>query len=136
MLTNTTFATTKSLAIGQTVHVNAHHRWLPATVHAVTRTAVTVAPQHDPTRRAVVAPWVIRPADGARLTSPARLRCGDQLLTFDGRAHDIATVWRGRNGWWLITYTTGETTTVAPGAVVRIVDTQPPVTVRRQRGDS
>lgn len=124
--------TAAPLAIGQPVHVNVRHRWFDATVHAFTRTTVDIAPTATPSRVHTVTPWIVRPATGARLLPVAQLGAGDQVVTFDGTTLQVAACAQTRQGWWLLTYTTGQHAVLPPHAVVRILDTTPEVTVNGQ----
>jgi hypothetical protein len=110
---------------GQPVHVNAHAAWLPATVVSVAHTAIQIslrtATAGVMTRS--VAPWVVQPADGRRLAPAGGLRPGDQVVAADSSVHTVAGIpWQSRDGWWVVTYTSGELATLPPTAVLRIVD--------------
>jgi hypothetical protein len=119
------------LTVGQAVHVNAHAAWLPATVVSIAHTAVAITLHtQTATRTRTVAPWVIRPADGHRLEPVHRLRHGDEVVAADGTTHTIAAVaWQGADGWWVITYASGQRAALPAGAVLRLIDTDPEVTV-------
>jgi hypothetical protein len=117
---------------GQAVHVNAHAAWLPATVICVAHTAIGISlpsAANGPLTR-TVAPWVVQPADGYRLEPVGNLRHGDELVAADGTIHTVAgTPWPGRDGWWVLTYADGERVTLPAGAVLRLTDPIPAVTV-------
>lgn len=125
-------STRTDLFTGQAVHVNAHAAWLPATVVSVAHAAVGISltgPKPAATIR-TVAPCVVRPADGHRLEPVHRVRHGDEVAAADGSVHTIAgTPWRGRDGWWLLTYTNGEQVALPPGAVLRLTDPTPAVSI-------
>jgi hypothetical protein len=117
---------------GQAVHVNAHAAWLPATVISVAHTSVGISlfsTEAGVLTRAV-APWVVQPADGHRLEPVHNLRHGDDVVAADGTIHTVAAApWQGRDGWWVLTYTDGERVTLPAGAVLRLTDPTPAVTV-------
>ena len=117
---------------GQAVHVNAHAAWLPATVISVAHTSVGISlcsATAGPLTRTVT-PWVVQPADGYRLEPVHHLRHGDEVVAANGRIRTVAgTPWLGRDGWWLLTYTDGERVTLPAGAVLRLSDPTPAVTV-------
>lgn len=121
-----------AFTVGQAVHVNAHAAWLPATVLAIGHTAVAISlhrPSAGPLTR-TVAPWVVRPADGHRLEPVHGLRHGDEVVTGDERIHVVVGCpWQGRDGWWVLNYADGERATLPPGAVLRLTDDTPTVTV-------
>jgi len=123
------------LRIGQPVHVNARTAWLPAVVTSIARTAVGVELRAcgETPLTGVVPPWVIRPADGVRLAPVQRVSCGDKVVTFDGATHTVAApAWQGRDGWWFVTFTDGQRACLPAGAVLRLVDDTPSVTVNGQ----
>jgi hypothetical protein len=117
---------------GQAVHVNAHAAWVPATVISVAHTSVGISlfsTEAGVLTRAV-APWVVQPADGHRLEPVHNLRHGDDVVAADGTIHTVAAApWQGRDGWWVLTYTDGERVTLPAGAVLRLTDPTPAVTV-------
>lgn len=117
---------------GQAVHVNAHAAWLPATVISVAHTAVGIS-LSSPTAGTLartVAPWVVQPADGFRLEAVQNLRHGDEVVAANGTIHTVAGApWPGRDGWWVLTYSDGERVTLPAGAVLRLSDSTPAVTV-------
>ncbi|ROO52760.1 hypothetical protein EDC02_7701 [Micromonospora sp. Llam0] len=121
------------LRLGQAVHVNARAAWLPAIVTSVTHTRVGVAygaPLQAGGQLAdAVAPWVVRPADGVRLHPVHEVRVGDDVVAFDGTTLTVAGAWQGRDRWWVIDYTTGGRAIVPPGAILRLADPTPQVTV-------
>ena len=124
--------TRPELRPGQAVHVNARAAWLPATVVSVAHTAVgvTLYPPTGGPRIRTVAPWVVQPAEGFRLEPVHRLRIGDEVVVADGTISTVvAAPWQGRDGWWLITFEVGEPAIVPAGAVLRLVDPTPTVTV-------
>jgi hypothetical protein len=116
---------------GQPVHVNAHAAWLPATVATVTHARIGIrVPTAAGTLARTVAPWVVHPADGHRLAAVDQLRHGDEVAAADGRVHTVVGVpWQGRDGWWVLTYGSGETAALPPAAVLRLVDATPAVTI-------
>jgi len=120
-----------ALWVGQAVHVNAHAAWLPATVVSVDHAAVAISLRSSTgvlTRS--VAAWVVQPADGYRLEPVHRLRHGDEIVAADGSIHTLAgPPWQSRDGWWLLTYTTGNRASLPAGAVLRLTDPTPAVTV-------
>ena len=120
-----------TLRVGQAVHVNAHAAWLPATVVSIAHTGVAITfPGTCTTVTRTVAPWVIRPAQGHRLQPVHRLRHGDQVVAADGTTHTITgTPWQGADGWWVLTYANGQRAALPPAAVLRLIDTDPEVTV-------
>ncbi len=123
------------LRVGQSVHVNSRAIWLPAVVTSVARTRVGVAHHDDgpPTLTGVVPPWVVRPADNVRLQPVHLLSYGDEVITFDGVVCTVATrPWEGRAGWWFVTFADGRRAVLPAGAVLRLVDTTPQVTVNGQ----
>ena len=125
----------EQLCIGQPVHVNSHAAWLPAVVTSIARTQVGVELRADghPPLTGVVAPWVVRPADGVRLLPVHRLSCGDEVVSFDGTTQTVAVpAWQGRDGWWFVTFTDGRRATLPAGAVLRLLDTTPQVSVNGQ----
>jgi hypothetical protein len=118
--------------LGQAVHVNAHAAWLPARVISVAHTGIGVSlslPTAGPLSR-TVAPWVVQPADGYRLEPIHRLRVDDEIVAADSTVRRVAAApWQGRDSWWVITYASGESTTLPAFAVLRLVDPTPTVTV-------
>jgi hypothetical protein len=117
---------------GQAVHINAHAAWLPATVISVAYRAigVTLSSATAGTLTRTVAPWVVQPADGYRLEAVHRLRHGDEVVAADGTIHTVAgTPWLGRDGWWVLSYAHGERVALPAGAVLRLKDPTPAVTV-------
>jgi hypothetical protein len=116
---------------GQAVHINAHAAWLPAIVISVAHRAVGINLSDTAgTRTRTVVPWIVQPADGYRLEPVHRLRHGDEVVAADGTIHTVAgTPWRGRDGWWVISYSHGERVTLPAGAVLRLTDPTPAVTV-------
>jgi len=119
--------------LGQAVHVNARTAWLPATITSIMHSRVGVAydtgPQVSSPLATVVAPWVVRPADGIRLQPAPLLRSGDDVVAFDGTMLTVAVVWQGRDRWWVIDYTNGERATVPPHTILRLTDPTPAVSV-------
>jgi hypothetical protein len=112
------------LRLGQSVHVNAHAAWLPATIVSVAHTAVRVELHATAPITRTVARWVVQPADGFRLQPPHGLRPGDQVVDAAGTTRIVAAPpWQGGDGWWVIAYTTGEQATVPAGAILRLRDT-------------
>jgi hypothetical protein len=118
---------------GQAVHVNVRAAWLAATVTSISRTRIGLdyrpgTPTYGPLAPAV-APWLVRPAAGVRLQAVHGLRFDDQVIAFDGTDCRVAAVWPARDRWWVIAYTHGECTAVPAGAVLRLADPTPTVTV-------
>jgi len=116
---------------GQAVHVNAHAAWLPATIVSIAHTSVGISLATTAgTRTRTVAPWVVQPADGHRLAPVHQLRHGDEIVAADGTIHLLAgPPWQGRDGWWVLTYATGERVSLPPAAVLRLTDPTPVVTI-------
>jgi len=118
---------------GQPVHVNRRASWLPATVTRVGSRTVGVryrnpavsAPLAD-----AVAPWAVRPADGAQLRAATSIAVGDQII-FGSRIRTVAAPpVDDRAGWLELAFTDGgQNALVMPGAVLRLVDDTPQVTV-------
>ena len=119
---------------GQAVHVNIHAGWLPATVTDLTPSSVGVdydrLPRPCGPLATQVAPWVVRPAEGARLKAVHRLSADDDVLAADNTTFRVATAWRGRDGWWVVQYTHDQHAILPPRAVLRLLDPIPTVTVR------
>jgi hypothetical protein len=120
------------LRIGQPVHVNHRASWLDATVTAVGSRTVgvcyqtaAVAPLADAVR-----PWAVRPADGAQLRPARQVTAGDQII-FGSRIRTAAAPpVAGRAGWLVMAFTDGgQPALVMPGAVLRLVDDTPQVSV-------
>jgi len=82
-----------------------------------------------------VAPWVVRPADGYRLCPVHAVRAGDEIVAFDGTVHTVTNTWRSRDGWWVLSYTTGEVACIPPSAVLRLTEPTPHVTSTASRSD-
>ena len=116
---------------GQAVHVNAHAAWLPATVISIAHTAVGISLTTTAgSRTRTVAPWVVQPADGHRLAPVHQLRHGDQVVAADGTIHPVdGPPWQGRDGWWVLTYASGERVSLPPAAVLRLTDPTPVTTI-------
>lgn len=118
---------------GQPVHVNHRASWLNATVTHVGSRTVGVhyqstgagAPLAD-----AVAPWAVRPADGARLCPARQITAGDQII-FGTRIRTVAAPpVVDRCGWLAVGFTDGDQSAlVMPGAVLRLVDDTPQVSV-------
>jgi hypothetical protein len=118
------------LRLGQSVHVNAHAAWLPATVVSIAHTAIGINLQTVTPVTRTVAPWVVQPAEGLRLEPVHRLRHGDQVVDAAGNSSTVAAPpWQGRDGWWVITYTNGVQAILPAGAILRLRDDTPAVTV-------
>lgn len=121
---------------GQPVHVNRRASWRNATVTCVGSRTVGVhyssmgagAPLAD-----AVAPWVVRPADGAQLRAARHLTAGDQVI-FGTRIRTVAAPpVDDRSGWLALSFTDGDQRAlVMPGAVLRLVDDTPQVTINGQ----
>ena len=117
------------LRIGQQVHVNRNASWFAATVTALTPRAVGVAYAGGPANLTrTVAPWAVRPADGVLLRPARRLGAGDEVL-FGATVRTVAAPPRKSGGWLDIPFTDGEPARLLPGAVMRLRDTTPTVTV-------
>jgi len=118
---------------GQPVHVNRRASWLPATVTRVGSRTVGVR-YRNPAVSALladaVAPWVVRPADGAQLRAARLITAGDQII-FGTRIRTVAAPpVDDRSGWLALSFTDGDQRAlVMPGAVLRLVDDTPQVTV-------
>ena len=121
---------------GQSVHVNRRASWLPATVTRVGSRTVGVR-YHNPAVSAphadAVAPWAVRPADGAQLRAATSITVGDQII-FGSRIRTVAAPPVGdRTGWLELSFTDGDQNAlVMPGAVLRLIDDTPQVTVNGQ----
>lgn len=121
---------------GQPVHVNSRASWLPATVTRVGSRTVGVS-YHNPAVSAshadAVAPWAVRPAAGAQLRAATSITVGDQII-FGSRIRTVAAPPAGdRTGWLELSFTDGDQNAlVTPGAVLRLVDDTPQVTVNGQ----
>ena len=121
---------------GQPVHVNRRASWLNATVTCVGSRTVGVryqstgagAPLAD-----AVAPWAVRPADGAQLRAARQITAGDQII-FGTRIRTVAAPpVDDRCGWLALSFTDGDQRAlVMPGAVLRLVDDTPQVTINGQ----
>jgi hypothetical protein len=121
---------------GQPVHVNHRASWLDATVTAVG--SRTVGVRYQNTVAAVpladtVRPWAVRPADGAQLRAARQITAGDQII-FGTRIRTVAAApVEGRDGWLMLEFTDrGQAALVMPGAVLRLVDDTPRVTINGQ----
>jgi hypothetical protein len=116
---------------GQAVHVNAHSAWLDATVTHVGPTAVGIRLSGQVgVRTRTVTPWVVRPADGYRLAGIGELRHGDQIVAADATVRTLAgPPWQGRDGWWVLTFADTTTVSLPAGAILRLVDDTPTVSV-------
>lgn len=117
MSTPITIRQAPRLHVGQAVHVNAYAAWHPATVTWVAHTRIGIAfhgVELPASYADAVAPHVVRPADGIRLQQVSALGPGDQVVAFDDTRLTVANVWRGRDRWWVISYTNGEYATVPP----------------------
>ena len=125
------------LRIGQPVHVNLHASWLSATVTSVAPRHVGVAYHNGVAAQLAdtVLPWAVRPADGAQLRPARRIATGDQVIFGSGSfGSSVRTVaappWKGRDGWLVLHFTDGaQPALIHPGAVLRLVDDTPQVTV-------
>lgn len=121
---------------GQPVHVNRRASWLPATVTRVGSRTVGVRYQNPAVSAPLadaVAPWAVRPADGARLRAATSITVGDQII-FGNRIRTVAAPpVDDRTGWLALSFTDGDQTAlVMPGAVLRLVDDTPQVTINGQ----
>src|SRR5690349_20528112 len=118
---------------GQSVHVNRRAGWLPATVTRTGSRTVGVRYTHPvvavPLADAVL-PWAVRPADGVKLRAARQVAPGDRII-FGGRVRTVAAPpVDNRGGWLELSFTDrGQNAVVMPGAVLRLVDDTPPVTV-------
>lgn len=118
---------------GQSVHVNHRASWLRATVTCIGSRTIgvryanpaVVAPLAD-----AVLPWAVRPADGAQLQAARRVVSGDQII-FGNRIRTVAAPpVEDRTGWLELSFTDGgQNALVMPGAVLRLVDDTPQVSV-------
>lgn len=121
---------------GDHVHVNHHARWLPATVTRVGARTVGVRYENPavaaPLADAVL-PWAVRPADGAQLRAATSVTAGDRII-FGSRVRTLAAPpVDDRTGWLQLSFTDGgQNALVMPGAVLRLVDDTPKVTVNGQ----
>lgn len=121
---------------GQPVHVNRRASWLNATVTCVGSRTVGV---HYPSTGAgtpladAVRPWAVRPAAGVQLRPVRQITAGDQII-FGARIRTVAAPpVDDRSGWLALSFTDGDQTAlVMPGAVLRLVDDTPQVTVNGQ----
>lgn len=118
---------------GQPVHVNQHACWLNATVTRVGSRTVGVCYQNPAVaapRADAVRPWVVRPAGGAVLRAARQITAGDQVI-FGSRIRTVAAPpVDDRAGWLALSFTDGgQNALVMPGAVLRLVDDTPQVTV-------
>lgn len=134
-LTTAHFAAHLLLRPGQSVHVNRDASWLHATV---TRVAPRTVAVHYPSPGAgapladAVRPWAVRPADGAQLRPARKIAAGDQII-FGTRIRTVAAGPVERCGWLRLSFTDGgQPALVMPGAVLRLVDDTPLVTVNGQ----
>ncbi len=120
------------LRIGQPVHVNHHASWLPATVTCVATRHVGVTYHHGvPAQLAdTVLPWAVRPADGAQLRPARRIATGDRVI-FGSTVRTVAAPpYNGRGGWLVLQFTdSAQPALIHPGAVLRLIDDTPQVTV-------
>jgi len=124
------------LRIGQPVHVNQRASWLDATVTSIGSRTVGVAYQNHGVAAAfadAVRPWAVRPADGAQLRPAAQVSAGDVVI-FGSRIRTVAAPpVVGRDGWLALQFADGaQPALVMPGAVLRLVDDTPQVTVNGQ----
>lgn len=118
---------------GQPVHVNRRACWLPATVTRVGSRTVGVRYQNPAVSAPLadaVAPWAVRPADGAQLRAATSITVGDQII-FGSRIRTVAAPpVDDRTGWLQLSFTDGgQNALVMPGAVLRLVDDTPQVTL-------
>ena len=118
---------------GQSVHVNHRACWRPATVTCVG--SRTVGVRYDsPTGPApladAVVPWAVRLADGAQLRAARQVVAGDRVI-FGSRIRTVAAPpVDDRTGWLELSFTDrGQNALVMPGAVLRLVDDTPQVSV-------
>ncbi|GIH05690.1 hypothetical protein Rhe02_37570 [Rhizocola hellebori] len=126
-----TLAPHQLLRIGQPVHVNHRASWLAATVTCLTPRQIGVAYQTSSPAPLgdTVLPWAVRPADGALLRAARRVAAGDEVI-FGSTTRTVAAAWKGRDGWLVVHFTDGgQPALVLPGAVLRLVDRTPAVTV-------
>ena len=66
---------------------------------------------------------MVRPAAGIGLRRVRDLRAGERVVAFDGTVHIVASpAWAGRDGWWVVGYTSGEHTTVPGHTILRVLD--------------
>ena len=119
------------LHLGQAVHVNVRAAWLPATVRAIAAGRVAVIFETDlPTLLSgEFAPWTVRPADGLQLRPVKQLRAGEKVVAYDGTPHPVGAAWPRRDGYWTIPFADGRVGTVPAGAILRVTDPTPRVTV-------
>jgi hypothetical protein len=118
---------------GQQVHVNHRASWLPATVTCVGSRTVGVRYENPavaaPLADAVL-PWAVRPADGAQLRAARQVASGDQIIFGRSIRTVAAPPVEDRTGWLELSFTDGgQNALVMPGAVLRLVDDTPQVTV-------
>ena len=120
---------------GQNVHVNRDASWLHATVTRVAPRTVAVHypnPGTGAMLSGAVRPWAVRPADGAQLRPARKIVAGDQVI-FGTRIRIVAAGPVERCGWLQVEFTDGgEPALVMPGAVLRLVDHTPLVTINGQ----
>jgi hypothetical protein len=124
------------LRICQPVHVNHRASWLDATVTSVGSRTVGVtypnAAAAVPFADAVL-PWAVRPADGAQLRPARQVTVGDQIIFGNHIRTAAAPPVDGRDGWLVLHFTDGaQPAMVMPGAVLRLIDDTPQVTVNGQ----
>jgi hypothetical protein len=134
-----TLAPHQLLRIGQPVHVNHRASWLHATVTFLTPRQVGVAYPTDGSTAAIagladtVLPWAVRPADGAVLRPARCIAAGDEVIFGTSIRTVAAPPWKGRDGWLVVHFTDGgQPALVLPGAVLRLADRTPTVTVNGQ----
>ncbi|MGN9912728.1 hypothetical protein ACTMTJ_34860 [Phytohabitans sp. LJ34] len=121
--THTPIVQRPMLRLGQQVHVNARASWLAATVTSIAPVSVGVRYHIATPLAPLVAPWLIRPAAGIRLQPVHQLAAGDQVVAYDGAIQVISgPPWRGRDGWWVLTYDNGESAVLPASAVLRLND--------------
>lgn len=119
---------------GQSVHVNRRASWLHATVTCVGSRTVGVHYQSTGAGAPIaVAPWAVRPADGAQLRAARQITAGDQII-FATRIRTVAAPpVDDRSGWLALSFTDGDQRAlVMPGAVLRLLDDTPRVTINGQ----
>jgi hypothetical protein len=117
---------------GQPVHVNHRASWLAATVTSVGSRTVGVC--YQPAAAVALAdavpPWAVRPADGAQLRPARQVTVGDQIIFGTRIRTAAAPPVEGYDGWLVLPFTDGgQPALVMPGAVLRVVDATPHVTV-------
>lgn len=118
---------------GQPVHVNHRASWLNATVTSVGFRIVGVCYQNTAAPAPLadaVRPWAVRPADGAQLRAARQVAAGDQII-FGTRIRTVAAPpVECCDGWLAVTFADrGQAALVMPGAILRLVDDTPQVTV-------